>query len=247
MSQKNLFVVTGASRGIGAAIARAAGHDYHVVLVFKSNTEQAQAVADDIVAAGGSASLIQADIGNEQDVVSAFEAMDRLGTLSVLVNNAGITGGVSRVCDVQADVLESVFRTNVVGAFLASREAVRRMSTRRGGLGGSIVNVSSGASQLGSPNNWIHYAASKGAIDTLTIGLAKEVGSEGIRVNAVRPGVIDTDIHHARTPEQLSAMTSLIPMGRMGTADEVARTVLWLASPDASYVTGALLDARGGF
>lgn len=247
MTSNDLFVVTGASRGIGAAIARVAARSYHVVLIFKSSTEQAQALADEITALGGSASLIQADVGLERDVVAAFNAIDKLGKLAALVNNAGITGGISRLCDVQADVLEDVFRTNITGAFLASREAVRRMSTKNGGVGGNIVNISSGASQLGSANNWIHYAASKGAIDTLTIGLAKEVASEGIRVNAVRPGLIDTEIHHSRTPEQLRAMTSAIPMGRMGTAEEIAQTVIWLASPEASYVTGALLDARGGF
>lgn len=247
MTHNDLFVVTGASRGIGAAIARIAARSYHVVLIFKSSTEQAQALADEITKLGGSASLIQADVGLERDVVAAFNAIDKLGKLTVLVNNAGITGGTSRLCDVQANVLEDVFRTNITGAFLASREAVRRMSTRNGGAGGNIVNISSGASQLGSANNWIHYAASKGAIDTLTIGLAKEVAGEGIRVNAVRPGVIETEIHHSRTPEQLRAMTSAIPMGRMGTAEEIAQTVIWLASPEASYVTGALLDARGGF
>ena len=247
MSYSNLFVVTGANRGIGASIARAAARSHHVVLIFKSNMAQAQAVADQIDADGGKASLIQADVGKEHDIVSAFNAIDKLGQVSVLVNNAAITGGVSRLCDVQAHVLEDVFRTNITGTFLAAREAVRRMSLKNGGSGGSIINISSGASQLGSPNNWIHYAASKGAVDTLTIGLSKEVAKEGMRVNAVRPGMIDTEIHHSRTPEQLQAMTSAIPMGRMGTADEIANAVLWLASPEASYVTGTLLDVRGGF
>lgn len=247
MIQKKLAVVTGASRGIGAAIARAAAYSYHVVLIFKSNEQQAQALATEIGAAGGTASLIQADVGLEQDVLKAFQTIDQLGNISLLVNNAGITGGVSRLCDIETSVLENVFRTNVIGTFLASREAVRRMSTKNGGKGGNIINLSSGASQLGSPNNWIHYAASKGAIDTLTIGLSKEVASEGIRVNAVRPGVIDTEIHHSRTPDQLRAMTAAIPIGRMGSVEEIAQAVLWLASSEASYVTGALLDVRGGF
>lgn len=247
MNNNGLFVVTGASRGIGAAIALAAASSFHVVLIFKSNAIQAQAVSDQIHAKGGKATVIQADVGSEAEVMAAFNAIDALGKISVLVNNAAITGPVSRLCDVQAEALEDVFRTNITGTFLACREAVKRMSASHGGLGGCIVNLSSGASQLGSPNNWIHYAASKGAIDTLTIGLSKEVASENIRVNAVRPGLIDTDIHHSRSPEQLLAMTKAVPMGRMGSPDEIAQAVLWLTSPTASYVTGALLDVRGGF
>jgi NAD(P)-dependent dehydrogenase (short-subunit alcohol dehydrogenase family) len=189
---------------------------------------------------------VKGDIGVERDVVRAFEAADALGPLALLVNNAGIVGSVGRLEDVDASMLETLVRTNVVGAFLAAREAVRRMSTRRGGRGGSIVNVSSGASQLGSPNVWIHYAATKGAMDTMTIGLAKEVAGEGIRVNAVRPGIIDTEIHATRPPGQLETMRKAIPMQRVGTADEVAATILWLASDEASYVTAALLDVRGG-
>jgi NAD(P)-dependent dehydrogenase (short-subunit alcohol dehydrogenase family) len=247
MNQNEVFIVTGGSRGIGAAIARAAARTHHVVIIFKSSSAQARAVANEIHADGGVASLIQADVGIEREVIAAFTEIDRIGRPAVLVNNAAITGGVSRLCSVNASMLEEVFRTNITGAFLTSREAVLRMSTSQGGAGGSIINISSGASQLGSPNNWIHYAASKGAIDTLTIGLSKEVAREGIRVNAVRPGLIDTEIHHSRTPEQLQAMTAAIPLGRMGSAQEVAQAVLWLASPAASYVTGTLLDARGGF
>ncbi|MBB5215306.1 SDR family oxidoreductase [Parapusillimonas granuli] len=247
MAQKGLFVVTGGTRGIGAAIARMASRSWPVVMMYRSDIYQAQAMVAEINASGGEAHSIQVDIGDEQDVVRAFTLIDNLGRPEVLVNNAAITGGVSRVKDVRADVLDAVFRTNITGPFLASREAIRRMSSRSGGSGGCIVNISSGASVLGSPNNWVHYAASKGAIDTFTVGLSKEVAKEGIRVNAVRPGVVDTEIHHSREPAELQAMINAIPLGRMGTIDEISQAVMWLASPAASYVTGALLDVRGGF
>jgi NAD(P)-dependent dehydrogenase (short-subunit alcohol dehydrogenase family) len=240
-------MVTGGSRGIGAATARlAAARGYDVAITYRERAGEADAVVRDIEALGARAIAIQGDVGVERDVVRAFEAADALGPLALLVNNAGIVGAVGRLEDVEAPMLETLVRTNVVGAFLAAREAVRRMSTRRGGRGGSIVNVSSGAAQLGSPNVWIHYAATKGAMDTMTIGLAKEVAAEGIRVNAVRPGIIDTEIHATRPPGQLEAMRKTIPMQRVGTADEVAATILWLASDEASYVTAALLDVRGG-
>ncbi len=245
--ESGLFVVTGASRGIGAAIARRAAQSYPVVAIYRSDVAQAQALAETIRAEGGCIHLVQADIGTEADVLRAFDEIDALGRIEVLVNNAAITGGVARVQDLQADTLAEVLRVNVAGAFLAAREAVRRMSIRHGGQGGSVINISSGAAVLGAPGTWVHYAATKGAIDTLTIGLAKEVAAEGIRVNAVRPGLIATEIHLARTPAQLQAMTAAIPMGRMGQADEVANAVVWLASPAASYVTGSLLDVRGGF
>jgi NAD(P)-dependent dehydrogenase (short-subunit alcohol dehydrogenase family) len=176
-----------------------------------------------------------------------FEAMDRLGKLEVLVNNAGISGAVGRFADLAAADIEQVIRVNVTGAFLASREAVKRMSKRHGGSGGAIVNVSSGAARSGSPGVWIHYAASKAALDTLTIGLAKEVAAEGIRVNGVRPGLIDTEIHATRPPGQLAQIAKGVPMGRIGAPEEIARTILWLASPEASYVTAAIVDAAGGF
>jgi NAD(P)-dependent dehydrogenase (short-subunit alcohol dehydrogenase family) len=176
-----------------------------------------------------------------------FAAMDRLGKLEVLVNNAGISGAVGRFADLAAADIEQVIRVNVTGAFLASREAVKRMSKRHGGSGGAIVNVSSGAARSGSPGVWIHYAASKAALDTLTIGLAKEVAAEGIRVNGVRPGLIDTEIHAARPPGQLAQIAKGVPMGRIGAPEEIARTIVWLASPEASYVTAAILDAAGGF
>jgi NAD(P)-dependent dehydrogenase (short-subunit alcohol dehydrogenase family) len=200
----------------------------------------------DVEGRGRRAIAVQADVADEAALVAAFRSADALGPLTLLVNNAGIVGSVGRLEDVTGAMLDTLARTNIVGAFLAAREAVRRMSTRHGGRGGSIVNVSSGAAQLGSPNVWIHYAATKGALDTMTIGLAKEVAGEGIRVNAVRPGIIDTEIHAARPPGQVEKMRQAIPMARLGTADEIAATILWLASDEASYVTAALLDARGG-
>ena len=245
---RGVCVVTGGSRGIGAATAKlAASRGYAVALTYRQRASEADAVVAAIAAAGGRAIAIKGDIGNEHDVVRAFEAADTLGPLTLLVNNAGIVGTVGRLEDTaKGEMLETLFRTNVVGAFLAAREAVRRMSTRHGGRGGSIVNVSSGASQLGTPNVWIHYAATKGAMDTMTIGLAKEVAIDGIRVNAVRPGIIDTEIHDARPPGQLEKMRQAIPMQRLGTADEIANAILWLASDEASYVTAAFIDARGG-
>jgi NAD(P)-dependent dehydrogenase (short-subunit alcohol dehydrogenase family) len=248
VSERGVCVVTGGGRGIGAATAKlAASRGYAVALTYKQRAADAEAVVASIESAGGKAIAVQGDVGLERDIVHAFEAADALGPLTLLVNNAGIVGPVGRLEDVASGpMLETLFRTNVVGAFLAAREAVRRMSTRRGGRGGSIVNVSSGASQLGTPNVWIHYAATKGALDTMTIGLAKEVAGDGIRVNAVRPGIIETEIHEARPPGQLDRMRQAIPMQRLGTVGEIAKTILWLASDEASYVTAALLDARGG-
>ncbi|AMH07370.1 NAD(P)-dependent oxidoreductase [Achromobacter xylosoxidans] len=244
--QRDLFVITGGSRGIGAQIARLAARTHSVVILYRHGVEAADAVVHEIGASGGQAWAIQADVGDEAALCDAFRRIDALGRVAVLVNNAGLTGGVSCVGDLRGEALAQVLQVNVFGAFIAAREAVRRMSTRRGGAGGVIVNISSGASVLGSPGTWVHYAASKGAIDTLTIGLAKEVAAEGIRVNAVRPGVIDTEIHHQRTAQEQVMMVNIIPIGRMGTAAEVAEAVLWLASPAASYVTGCLMDVRGG-
>lgn len=244
--QAGFFLVTGGSRGIGAACALRAARDWPVALFYRNRVEEAHKVVRTIERAGGTALAIQADVGDENSLMRGFDALDKVGPLAVLVNNAGVIGGVSRVDTVTAAVLQEVFRVNVIGAFLAAREAVRRMSTRHGGRGGAIVNMSSGASVLGSPNTWVHYAASKGAIDTMTIGLSKEVAAEGIRVNAVRPGLVDTEIQRGRSPEQLQKMVSTVPLGRMGTVEEIAEAVVWLASPAAGYVTGCLLDARGG-
>lgn len=247
MRGNGLFVVTGGSRGIGAATARLAARRYPVAILYRSGTEQAARVVDEIAMQGGQATALQADVGDEASLMEAFARLDRIGRIQVLVNNAGITGGSARVEDLSGAALAEVLRVNVTGAFLAAREAIRRMSTRRGGRGGAIVNVSSGASQLGSPGVWVHYAATKGAMDSMTLGLSKEVAPDGIRVNAVRPGVIDTEVHSQRSPEQLRRMVDAIPLGRMGTAEEIAQAIVWLASEDASYVTGCLLDARGGF
>jgi NAD(P)-dependent dehydrogenase (short-subunit alcohol dehydrogenase family) len=213
-----------------------------VAFFYRSNTAAAEKLAREI-----GALAVQADVTDERAVVRGFEALDRLGKLEVLVNNAGVTGAVGRFADLAAADIEQVMRVNVTGAFLASREAVKRMSKRHGGSGGAIVNVSSGAARSGSPGVWIHYAASKAALDTLTLGLAKEVAPEGIRVNGVRPGLIDTEIHAVRPPGQLAQIAKGVPMGRIGAPEEIARTIVWLASSEASYVTAAIVDAAGGF
>ena len=247
-ANRGALVVTGGSRGIGAAVARRAGRQgYRVAILYRERESDAMTVVGDIESAGSEALAVRCDVGNEADVVGAFDAAaTRFGGIAGLVNNAGITGGMSAVANVTAVTLEEVCRINIVGAFLCAREAVRRMSTRRGGKGGAIVNISSLASKTGTPNVWIHYAATKGALDTMTVGLAKEVAVDGIRVNAVRPGLIETDIHIGRDPDQLARTLQMVPMGRMGQPDEIAAAVLWLLSDEAVYVTGALVDAGGG-
>jgi NAD(P)-dependent dehydrogenase (short-subunit alcohol dehydrogenase family) len=248
-SECGTLIVTGASRGIGAAIAKlAAGRGFSVAVNFFTGEPEATVITEQIVSAGGRACAIQADVAREEDVIRLFETAEReLGPIKALVNNAAITGGFSRVDSVSAKTLERVMAVNVTGTFLCAREAVRRMSARHGRTGGAIVNISSRAAQIGSAGEWVHYAASKGAIDSFTIGLAREVATEGIRVNAVAPGLIDTGLHAANgAPDRLNRLTSSIPMQRPGTAPEVAEAVLWLLSPAASYTTGAILEVGGG-
>jgi NAD(P)-dependent dehydrogenase (short-subunit alcohol dehydrogenase family) len=243
------MIVTGGSRGIGAAIARLAGARGFCVLVnYVVDTRAAEAVAEQIHCSGMRAIAVQADVSREEDVVRVFATCDRVfGAPSVLVNNAAISGGFARVDEVSGDLLTRVLRVNVAGAFLCAREAVKRMSFRYGGQGGAIVNISSRAAQIGSAGEWVHYAASKGALDTFTIGLAREVAREGIRVNAVAAGLVETGMHAAAgEPERATRMAPGIPMGRAGTVEEIAEAALWLASPAASYVTGAVLAVAGG-
>lgn len=246
---KQVMLVTGASRGIGAATAiLAARTGYEVCVNYHRNRDAALATVASIESAGGRAIAVQADVSNESDVCRMFNTVDaELGMLTVLVNNAGILDRQMRVDEMGSARMTRILATNVVGAFLCAREAVRRMSHRHGGQGGAIVNVSSAASRLGSPGEYVDYAASKGAVDTLTIGLAKEVAGEGIRVNAVRPGFIYTDMHASGgEPGRVDRVKSSLPMQRGGTAEEVAQAILWLASSQASYATGSFIDLAGG-
>lgn len=246
---KPVVVVTGGSQGIGAAVARlAAQRGYAVAISYQRARDLAEGVVSEIRQAGGQAIAAQAEMADEASIVAFFEMVDReVGRLSALVNNAGITGPVATLEAVTSAILDDVMGVNVRGAFLVLREAVARMATDRGGQGGAIVNISSRAAELGGPNEWVHYAASKGAVDTLTIGAAKELAGRGIRVNAVSPGLIETEIHaKAGMPDRVHRMASGVPMGRAGTADEVARVVLWLLSDEASYVTGAIIPVGGG-
>lgn len=248
-SLKKVLIVTGGSRGIGAATARlAAQSGYAVCISYLRNQAAASAVVDEILKAGGEAIALAADVSVEAEVVRLFEQVDdAFGPVTALVNNAGVLEQHMRVEHMDAGRLSRVFATNVIGSFICAREAVRRMSSSNGGAGGAIVNVSSAAARLGSPNEYVDYAASKGAIDTFTLGLAQEVAAEGIRVNAVRPGVIYTDIHASGgEPDRVDRVKGSVPMQRGGTAEEVANAILWLLSDDASYSTGALLDVAGG-
>ena len=239
-----VLVVTGGGRGIGAATARLAGQQgYRVCINYRKEKDGAEALAREI---GGLA--VQGDVASEADVVRLFQTVDqKLGRVSVLVNNAGIVDRGARVEAMSAERIQRMFAVNVVGSFLCAREALKRMSKRNGGAGGAIVNLSSIAAKLGAPGEYVDYAAAKGAIDTFTVGLAKEVGPDGIRVNCVRPGVIRTEIHLASgDPARVDRIGSAAPLGRAGEADEIARTILWLASDEASYISGALLDVSGG-
>lgn len=242
-------IVTGASRGIGAAVAKLVGaHGYAVAVNFVRQEEAAHDVARAIVSATGRAVAIQGDVAREEDVLRLFATTEReLGPIVGLVNNAGVTGGFAQVDAVTVDLLTRVFAVNVIGTILCAREAVLRMSRRHGGAGGAIVNISSLAARTGGAGEWVHYAASKGAVASFTIGLAREVAGDGIRVNAVAPGLIETDLHAENgAPDRPERMSPTIPMQRPGTAREVAEGVLWLLSPAASYTTGTILEIGGG-
>ena len=245
----DVIIVTGAGRGIGAATALlAAQRGYSVCINFRDNRAAADGVVRAIEAAGGRAVGVAADVSSEPDVERLFETCDRdLGPPTALVNNAGILEKQMRVESMDGARIQRIFATNVIGSFLCAREAVRRMSTKRGGSGGAIVNVSSGASRLGAPGEYVDYAASKGAVDTLTIGLAKEVADEGIRVNAVRAGYIYTDMHASGgEPGRVDRVKQFVPMKRGGTVNEVAQAILWLLSRDASFTTASFIEVTGG-
>ena len=242
-----VIVITGAGRGIGAAVAyMAADRGYGVCVNYRSNDIKAKAVAGDINAAGGKAIAVQADVGNEADVIRLFKEVDSaFGRLDALVNNAGISGGHSPVAEITSAVLNDVFAVNVFGAFLCAREAIRRMSTKHGGHGGAIVNVSSQAADFGG-NKLAHYAASKAALNAFTLGFAREAAPQGVRVNAVSPGIIATDQFADASHEQMKRHISGIPLGRPGTPEEVAATIMWLLTDAASFINGAIIPVTGG-
>ena len=246
---QKVLLVTGASRGIGAAVAvLGARAGYAVVVNYAANRGAADAVVRSIEQEGGTAVAIQADVAQEDQVLAMFAAIDeRFGRLDALVNNAGVVDVVARVDEMSVQRLRRMFDINVLGSFICAREAILRMSTRHGGAGGAIVNISSAAARLGSPGQYVDYASAKGAIDAFTMGLAKEVAAEGIRVNAVRPGLIETEIHASGgLPDRVRDLAHLVPMKRGGSAEEVAQAVIWLLSDAASYTTMSLVDVSGG-
>jgi NAD(P)-dependent dehydrogenase (short-subunit alcohol dehydrogenase family) len=246
---EQVLLVTGASRGIGAATAKlGAQRGYAIAVNFANNRAAADDVVQSIRQSGGRAFPVQADVAHEDQILSMFEQVDReLGRVTALVNNAGVVDISQRVDEMSFARIKRMFDINVIGSMLCAREAIKRMSTRHGGAGGAIVNVSSAASRLGSPGQYVDYAAAKGAVDAFTLGLAKEVAAEGIRVNAVRPGLIETDIHASGgIPDRVKQLAHLVPMQRGGTAEEVAESILWLLSPQASYVTMSLIEVSGG-
>jgi NAD(P)-dependent dehydrogenase (short-subunit alcohol dehydrogenase family) len=241
-------IITGGSRGIGRATALAAAlRGFRVCIGYASNEAAAKSVVSAIEAKNGKAIAVKCDVGQESDILALFKAADKFGTLGALVNNAGIIGTTSRVDEMSAERIQRMMAVNVTGSILCAREAVKRMSTRHGGKGGVIVNLSSVAARLGAPNTYVDYAASKGAIDSFTLGLGYEVSGEGIRVAAIRPGLIDTDIHASGgEPDRAHRLAHMVPMKRVGSAEEIANAVVWLMSDDASYVTSAILDVSGG-